>query len=152
LGFFTSFIKYFYSPSLEVENNSREGGFMEKEEKSEQGQKSDNKTDQPKPSDNVVLGGNIELSGFKELEPGEMIVLKKIVGHFAEKFSKMCENFEKLHILKKDVHKQGHSQKYEIHGKLLEDGKIHTVESTEHNLFVALDDVMKKLETIAKKD
>lgn len=102
--------------------------------------------------DHIILGGSIELSGFKDLEPGELIVLKKIVGHFAEKFSKMHENFERLIILKKDVHKQEHSQKFEIQAKLLEGGKIHSVDSTEFNLFVALDSVMKKLEAISKKD
>lgn len=107
--------------------------------------------EQKKDSENIVLGGNIELSGFRDMEPGELIVLKKIVGHYAEKFSKMCEKFEKLHVLKKNVHKQEHSQKFEIHGKLMEDGKIHSTDATDFNLFVALDEVMKNLEIIAKK-
>lgn len=99
----------------------------------------------------LQLGGNIELVGFQEMEPGELIVLKKIVGHFAEKFSKLCDQFEQLVIIKKDVHKQEHSQKYEIHGKLIETGKTHTIKATDFNLFVALDEVLKKLEQVAKK-
>ncbi len=111
-----------------------------------------NKSSGGKDSDNIVLGGKIELSGFRDLEPGELIVLKKIVGHFAEKASKLVSGFERLQIIKKDVHKQEHSQKFELHGKLIETGKTHSAEATDFNLFVALDDVLKGLENIIKKE
>lgn len=35
--------------------------------------------------DTLELGGNIQLTGFSELNGGQMIVLKKIVGNYCEK-------------------------------------------------------------------
>jgi len=37
--------------------------------------------------EDMQLGGQIVLSGFKELKPAEIIVVKKLVGSYARKFS-----------------------------------------------------------------
>ncbi len=42
----------------------------------------------------MQLGGNITLAGFKELEMGELIVVKKIVGSYARKMADASQNFE----------------------------------------------------------
>ena len=42
----------------------------------------------------IKLGGSIELSGFSNLDGGQMIVLKKIVGNYARK---MEEKYEALY-------------------------------------------------------
>ncbi len=97
----------------------------------------------------MELGGNISLSGFKEVKPAELIVVKKIIGGYARKFSDSLNNYESLRIYLKAVHKTPGSEKYEIHGKLLFDGNLKVSEIVDRNLFVALDSVLKKLEMLS---
>ena len=97
-------------------------------------------------SDDVELGGNIILSGFREIDGATMIILKKIVGNYAKKFSERCANFEKLILTIKTVHRTEKSEKYEMHGKLLHDGKQNFAEEIDRNLFVAADKILKRLE------
>lgn len=96
--------------------------------------------------DSVQLGGNIELSGFKEVDGGTMIILKKIIGTYARKFSDSLQKFEKLSVNMKEIHETEGSKKFEIHGKLVDNGKVHAAEATDRNLFTCVDSVMKKLE------
>jgi hypothetical protein len=99
--------------------------------------------------EDMELGGNISLSGFKEVKPAELIVVKKIIGGYARKFSDSLNNYESLRIYLKAVHKTPGSEKYEIHGKLLFDGNLKVSEIVDRNLFVALDSVLKKLEMLS---
>ena len=89
--------------------------------------------------DVITLGGNIELIGFKEIDPGSMVILKKIVGSHVKKFSESVTNFEKfsLTLEKKDD--------YELNARLQYEGNVKEAQSSGKNLFSALDDVMKKL-------
>ena len=53
----------------------------------------------------MELGGNISLEGFDELEPGTLIVVKKMVGNYAKNIAEKTE-FEKLELtLKKEEEK-----------------------------------------------
>jgi len=101
--------------------------------------------------DTETLGGNIQISGFKELEPAQMIVLKKIVGTYARKFSNKCNKFELLKLSMKKVHSREHSEKYELHVMVVDDGKQYTSTVTERNLFFALDAALKKVENEISK-
>ena len=91
--------------------------------------------------DNLQLGGNIELSGFGIIDRGMMIILKKIVGNYARKMSDSSKNFEKLSLRMKTVH----DNKYELHAKLMDNGKTFTSSVVERNLFVAVDSSLKKI-------
>jgi len=93
--------------------------------------------------DTLELGGNIELTGFRELDPGSMIVVKKIIGNYARKFSNKVE-LQKLKITIKPVH--GEDSGYEVHSTILTSDKNYIAESTDHNIFFVLDKAMKKLE------
>jgi hypothetical protein len=93
----------------------------------------------------LQLGGNIELSGFGNLEPGVMIVLKKIVGNYARKMSDKCKNFERLSLTVKTVHAKEKGEKYELHAKMIENGKPHTASNVDRNLFVAVDSSLKAI-------
>ena len=64
----------------------------------------------------IELGGNIKLVGFKELEPAQLIVIKKIVGNFAKKLNDHKGTFEELTLDLKSVHNSNH----EIHGKIFQ--------------------------------
>ena len=101
--------------------------------------------------DTLQLGGNIELTGFSELEPAVMIVVKKIVGNYAKRVSNLVENFEQLHITLKEVHKSEKSQRFELHAKVLAGGQVYAAETTDINLFVTMDKVLKKVENEIQK-
>lgn len=96
----------------------------------------------------MELGGNIELIGFNELDSSELIVLKKIIGNYARKFSDLLgESYEKLVIDLKRVH----TSKFEIQAKLLVKGKPISSDVTDNNLFMCVAEAMKKLEAQALK-
>ena len=105
---------------------------------------------QDKP-ETMELGGNIELSGFSDLDGANLVVVKKMIGNYAKKLSSMVTNFEKLSLHLKEVHKKEGSGKFELHAKVLFDGKIVTSEMTDRNLYFAIDKSMKKLESELEK-
>jgi ribosome-associated translation inhibitor RaiA len=89
----------------------------------------------------IQLGDRIELNNFEELDPGELTVLKKMIGNHANKF----HEFSKLHLHLKAVHKKEKSQKYQINGQLEIDNKHLESESTNFNLFFAINEVLDRL-------
>ena len=92
------------------------------------------------------LGGNIELSGFGSLNGGEMIILKKIVGNYVRKMEEHCQQFNGLKLRLKSLHQTGDKvKKFELHGQLMDAGHVHPEEVVEHNLFVGVDEICKKL-------
>jgi hypothetical protein len=95
----------------------------------------------------MELGGNIVLSGFREIPRAEFLVIKKIVGSYARKFSDHLEDYKSLSLYLKPVHRTEGSEKYEVHGKLLHKGDVNNIEVVDRNLFVAVDSVLKKLES-----
>ena len=97
--------------------------------------------------DTLVLGGNIQLTGFSDLDGGKMIVLKKIVGNYAKKLCERCTKFEGLSITMKPVHETDSGKIYELHAKLMNDGNPIIGEISDKNLFVAIDKALKKVES-----
>ncbi|MBU0615168.1 MAG: hypothetical protein KJ601_03685 [Nanoarchaeota archaeon] len=98
--------------------------------------------------DILDLGGNIELSGFSGLQPAELDVVKKIVGNHAKRISDVCTNFEKLSIYMKTVHSTEASKKFEIHAKLLDNGKHSTTEVVDRSIFAGIDSALTKISKI----
>src|SRR3990170_2817202 len=99
----------------------------------------------------MELGGNIELSGFNETDTSELIVLKKIIGNYARKFSDyLGQGYERLIINLKHVHGVK-SSKFEVQVRLLANGGQINSEVTENNLFVAIADALKKIEAQVMK-
>ena len=96
--------------------------------------------------ENILLGGNIELTGFNNLDGGEMIVLKKIVGNYARRMEHTCNNFESLKLRLKPLHKtQEEMKRFELQGQVVDNGQVFPAGVIEHNLFVGVDSVLKKL-------
>lgn len=91
-------------------------------------------------SEPQLLGGNIELSGFKELDGGSMIVLKKIIGNYARKFSDQ-HGSEKLTL---QIARSNDA--YSLTGSILIKGQTVSAEHSDTNLFYLVDTVLKKLE------
>ena len=94
----------------------------------------------------IELGGNIELVGFSDLDSQELVILKKIIGGYARKFSDHAKDYEKLTIDLKQV-----KPKYKIQAKLMINGKPVNSDATEKNVFVALAEVLKNLEAQVMK-
>ena len=95
--------------------------------------------------DAMQLGGNIELSGFRDMDGASMVVLKKIIGNYGRRISEISGNFEKLSVVMKPIHETEKSEKYDIHAKLVKEGKPIVSEVVERNLFVAVDTALKKI-------
>ena len=89
--------------------------------------------------ESIQLGGNIELVGFNELEPGELVVVKKVVGNYAKEMSEKAKDFEKLIVTLK---KEG--KKFKIKA-VLNAGKEFSADETDSNLFFAMDKSLKKI-------
>jgi len=99
----------------------------------------------------IELGGNIKLTGFRDFDPGSLMIVKKIVGNFVKKYSEL-EKIDELHLTVKPVHESEEKGKarYEIHGRILRNGKVITAEDTSFNLFMTLSSVLGKLENEMK--
>ena len=95
--------------------------------------------------ENHKLGGNIELSGFRDTDSSSMIILKKMIGNYANKLGELTKKMERLHITLKSIHEREKSEKYEVHAIIIDNGKIYSSEAVDRNLFVAVDSVLKKL-------
>jgi hypothetical protein len=92
------------------------------------------------------LGGDIELSGFNILNGGEMIIVKKIVGNYARRMEGLCQNFNGLKLRIKPLHHtEDKLKKFELHGQVLDGGHVYPAGTVEHNIFVGIDAVCKKL-------
>jgi ribosome-associated translation inhibitor RaiA len=97
-------------------------------------------------SDSIELGGHIQLVGFNHLDSSELVVLKKIIGNYARKFSDhLGDSYEHLSINLKKVHGTK-SSKFELNVKLLVKGKPVTCDVTENNLYVCVAESLKKIE------
>jgi len=97
----------------------------------------------------IELGGNIRLSGFREIDGGSMIIIKKIIGSFVKKISEKDAKFQNLTVTLKKIHgnvENPTSCKYEMHANLLCD-KQTNAEVTHQNLMFSLDRVLKKVES-----
>jgi len=101
-------------------------------------------------SDNIVLGGNIELVGFKELDGGSMVILKKMIGNHVRKMTETAEKFEKLTVTMKKIGSGGN--KFEIQAKLLDNGKQYTSEVTDFNLFFTTDKALTKIQNEIRRE
>ncbi len=88
----------------------------------------------------IELGGNIRLSGFSEMEPATLIVVKKIVGNYTKRISERAQGFQDITINLKKIHEKSH----EISAKVTAD-KIYSSEITDYNLFFALDKALGKI-------
>lgn len=91
-------------------------------------------------SEPQFLGGNIELRGFSALDPGSMIVLKKIIGNYARKFSDAHAS-EKLTL---SISADGDA--FALNGSVIAQGKEMNASHADKNVFFLVDSVLKKLE------
>ena len=87
--------------------------------------------------DTMQLGGNIELVNFHSLEPGKLIVVKKIVGRYAKEIGEKNPSFQKLKVVLKENN--------EIEATLSANENNYTESDSNQNLFFSLDKALSKL-------
>lgn len=88
----------------------------------------------------------VELSGFKEIDEAAMGELKRLVGNYLRRYGQICDKFQKLTLRMKKVHAQMHSEKYEIHASVMDNGRLFTSTITDKNLIGAADLALAKIE------
>ena len=98
----------------------------------------------------IELGGNITLVGFKEIEFAELSIVKKLVGNYAKKISSTKPITNLTLTVKQIHHTDENSSKFELKAKLDLDGKIYNSEITEYNLFIGIDNILKKIDNQIK--
>jgi len=98
-------------------------------------------------SEELKLGGNIVLSGFRDVGRDTMVILKKMIGTYVKRFNEIGNNIQEVKMVLKVIHGEGDNDMHEIKAKVLDNGKVYTSEETERNLFVCVDDVLAKIET-----
>ncbi|MBS3166937.1 hypothetical protein J4403_01875 [Candidatus Woesearchaeota archaeon] len=86
----------------------------------------------------IKLGDKITLEGFENLEPGNITILKKMIGNFVKKISEN-RNFSNLTLKLKD--------KYEVHSELHINSKKLENKASNSNLFFCLTDLFKEIES-----
>ena len=96
-------------------------------------------------SDETELGSNVQLTGFRDIDSSSMAILKKNIGNHIKRISELTKNMEELRITLKPIHEREKSEKYELHAKVVDDGKVYASEVVDRNLFVAVDSVLNKL-------
>jgi len=88
------------------------------------------------------LGGNIILNGF-DIDSAEKLIVKKMIGKYAEKIRNMADYQEIL--LTMQIHKEVKTEKYEIYGLvILSNGKAESTASG-FNPFILVNEVMQKI-------
>jgi len=102
-------------------------------------------------NESINLGSSIQLSGFKQIESGQMIIAKKIIGTQVRKFQDMIPDFERLTIHLKPIHKTEQNMQYELHADLIHSGKSINSQVINRNLFMGFAEIFKKLETLITK-
>jgi len=99
----------------------------------------------------VKLGKSIELSGFNDLDPGSMLILRKMIGNRVRKISDISDNFENIRLVMKAVHSTDGGEKFEVKGLLNDNGQQHNADHVERNIFITVDKVLDRLENSIKK-
>lgn len=99
-----------------------------------------------KDSGEVKLGGNIVLAGFS-LEPAEMIVAKKIIGHYAKKIGEKI-GYKELKVTLKQTQK-AQSFLHEINVNAKTEKGILVADVANRNLYTALAEAFDKVESQA---
>ena len=91
--------------------------------------------------DTIELGGKIQLAGFRDIDPGQLVVVKKVVGNYVRKIEKRHSDFQEIKIHLKTIH----NSECEIQINLVIGGETKNAEVTDFNLFLALDKALGKV-------
>ena len=104
----------------------------------------DEETQNNEKNEHINLGDRIKLVGFKQTQPGSVIIAKKIVGNYVKKLEDSLGKLDEITIYTKPVHGDT-NDKAEVKVKAIKNGKVFTSEMTDFNMFVTMSKVFDKL-------
>jgi len=84
----------------------------------------------------MKLGGNITLDGFENLEPAMLVVVKKMVGIYAKRFSETLGSVDSLEVVRSEN---------SISVRLTSKEKTFEENANDNNLFVTLSKALTNL-------
>lgn len=87
----------------------------------------------------------ISVAGFKDLDDATLPLVNKIIRTHAARINELAKKLDRIHITLKKVHEREKSEKYEIHAKATDNGKVYLSKVTERNLLTALDKALNKV-------
>jgi len=90
------------------------------------------------------LGSSIEINGFSIVDRASMVIVKKVIGNYARKFSEKNVGFEKLTIILKNDETE---KTCEIQAQAKTASKVFDSDIKDENLFVAIDSALKGLDS-----
>jgi ribosome-associated translation inhibitor RaiA len=93
----------------------------------------------------IELGGNINLEGFEEVEPGKIIIVKKVVGNYVKNLTEKIDNFENMFV----SFKFDKNNMIDIKLKCGENEIMSN--SSDKNIFFALNNALTELEDKLKQ-
>ena len=91
------------------------------------------------------FNASIELAGFRGVDSSSMMIVNTNIEKHARKLSSHCKNMERIHITLKKIHEREKGEKYDIHAKVIDNGKAYISHVVDRNLFAAIDDALEKL-------
>ncbi|MBI1935949.1 HPF/RaiA family ribosome-associated protein [Candidatus Woesearchaeota archaeon] len=88
---------------------------------------------------------NIQLAGFKGIESSAMSILNRNIRNHLRRIAELSKNNYSIHLTLKRVHEREKSEKYEIHAKVTDGGKVYASKVTDRNLLAAVDRALEKI-------
>ena len=88
---------------------------------------------------------NVILSGFRGVDDSTMSLLNKIILTHAKRIGELAGKLDNIHITLKQVHQREKSEKYEVHAKAVDSGKVFVSKVIERNLLTAVDKALNKV-------
>jgi ribosome-associated translation inhibitor RaiA len=98
----------------------------------------------------IELERNITLVGFKEIEFAELSVVEKLIKDYVKKISNNKPINNLTLTVKQIHHTDENSSKFELKAKLDLDGKIYNSEVIDYNIFIGIDNILKKIDNQIK--
>jgi ribosome-associated translation inhibitor RaiA len=90
------------------------------------------------------LGSSIEINGFSIVDQASMVIVKKVIGSYARKFSDKNVGFEKLTVI---LSKDESQDSFQVEAQAKTTSSLFNSKINEKNLFVGIDSVLKNLES-----
>src|SRR3989338_9415239 len=104
-----------------------------------------------KPLGPVELGGDVRLSGFNDLDPGEKDEAIQIISKHERRIKEICEDLDRIKITLKKIRHKEKSEMYELHASVKDKHGHYEAHVVGRRFLVALADVLTKVENEISK-
>ncbi len=98
-----------------------------------------------------VLMGNVSMTGFRDVDETSLLAIKGILESYFSRTRSIYTNLEELALTLKPVHETPKNLKFEVHARLMDNGKLFTAEITDRDLLFAVDKALSIVESSIKR-